>query len=318
MARLWLRRAALWAAATASALLLAACGSGTIESQLHPSRLVVFGDAFADVGQTGTRYTINDGSINNWTLQLASRFGLGLAPQASGGLNYATGNARVTTKPDAAGKTTTPTVKEQVDAFLAGNAVQSNDLIVLNAGIADVVAEVAQYNAGTETRDQLIADVKQAGADLGAQVRRLVNAGATHVAVVGTYNLSKSPWATQTAQQSLLDEASLRFNDQLLLSIVDLGANVLYVDLALYYNLVIASPTGYEMTNSTDLACTSVDAGAGIGTGAGQVNSALCTSSTLVTGINPLNYVFADRVYPSPHAHRLFGDYAYDKISQRW
>ncbi|MES2940476.1 MAG: SGNH/GDSL hydrolase family protein [Pseudomonadota bacterium] len=316
MARLWLRRAAL-CAATASALLLAACGSGSIESQLHPSRMVVFGDAFADVGQTGTRYTVNDGSINNWTLQLASRFGVTVAPAVGGGLGYATGNARVNSKPDAAGNAATPTVKEQVDAFLAGNAVQSNDLIVLNAGIADVVAEVAQFNAGAETRDQLIADVKQAGTDLGAQVRRLVNAGASHVVVVGTYNLSKSPWATQTAQQSLLEEASLRFNDQLLLSIVDLGAKVLYVDLALYYNLVVAAPTGYEMTNSTDTVCTSIDPGPGIGTGAGQVNSALCTPAT-VGGLNALNYVFADRLYPTPHAHRLFGDYAYDRISQRW
>ncbi len=317
MARLWLRRAALWAA-TASALLLAACGSGSIESQLHPSRMVVFGDAFADIGQTGTRYTVNDGSINNWTLQLASRFGITLAPAVGGGLDYATGNARVTTKPDAAGNGATPTVKEQVDAFLAaGNPIQANDLVVLNAGIADIVAEVGQFNGGTETRDQMVADVKQAGSDLGAQVRRLVAAGATHVVVVGPYNLSKSPWAKQTAQQSLLEEVSLRFNEQLLLSIVDLGANVLYVDLALYYNLVVATPTGYEMTNSTDPVCTSVDPGPGIGTGAGQVNSALCTPAT-VGGLNAFSYVFADRLYPTPHAHRLFGDYAYDRIRQRW
>ncbi|MBA2673064.1 SGNH/GDSL hydrolase family protein [Ramlibacter sp.] len=317
MARLWLRRAALWAA-TASALLLAACGSGSIESQLHPSRMVVFGDAFADIGQTGTRYTVNDGSINNWTLQLASRFGITLAPAVGGGLNYATGTARITAKPDAAGNGATRTVKEQVDAFLAaGNALQSNDLVVLNAGIGDITAEVGQFNGGTETRDQMIADVKQAGSDLGAQVRRLVAAGATHVVVVGSYNLSKSPWARQTAQQPLLEEASLRFNDQLLLSIVDLGANVLYVDLALYYNLVVATPTGYEMTNSTDPVCISVDPGPGIGTGAGQVNSALCTPAT-VGGQNAFSFVFADRLYPTPHAHRLFGDYAYDRIRQRW
>ncbi len=66
MSRNWLRRGVLLAACAAS-LLLAACGSGTTESRLAPARLVVFGDAFADVGQSGTRYTVNDGGIDNWT-----------------------------------------------------------------------------------------------------------------------------------------------------------------------------------------------------------------------------------------------------------
>ena len=43
MSRNWLRRAVLVAASAAS-LLLAACGSGTIESQLTPARIIVFGD----------------------------------------------------------------------------------------------------------------------------------------------------------------------------------------------------------------------------------------------------------------------------------
>ena len=48
----WMRRALL-ALASAAALLVAACGSGTIESQLQPSRIVVFGDGFSDLGQAG-------------------------------------------------------------------------------------------------------------------------------------------------------------------------------------------------------------------------------------------------------------------------
>ena len=49
MARNWLRRAAM-AAVCASAALLAACGSSSIESTLTPSRFVAFGDGFSDVG----------------------------------------------------------------------------------------------------------------------------------------------------------------------------------------------------------------------------------------------------------------------------
>ena len=59
MTRNWLRRT-LVLAACASAALLAACGSSTVESAVTPTRIVSFGDALSDVGYAGKRYTIND------------------------------------------------------------------------------------------------------------------------------------------------------------------------------------------------------------------------------------------------------------------
>jgi outer membrane lipase/esterase len=312
----WMRRALL-ALASASALLVAACGSGTIESQLQPTRIVVFGDGFSDVGQTGKRYTVNDNGINMWTQELAASFSINLTPVSAGGTAYATLNARVNSKPDAAGNAATPTIAEQVDAFLAGNTVTANDLIVVSGGISDIVAEAAALNAGAQTSEQMLADVRQAGRDLGAQVHRLVQAGATHVVVVGTYDLGKSPWAAASGQAALLSDASTRFNTELLVSIVDLGATTLYVDAALLYNLMYNNPTVYAMSNSLDPVCNSVDAGPGIGIGAGQVNSALCTTSTLIDTNYGL-YLFADRVYPGPSAHIRFGDYAFSRIRSRW
>ena len=61
MAFQWMRRVLL-ALAPAALLALAACGGGTIESQFKPTRMVVFGDALSDEGNTGTRYTVNDPS----------------------------------------------------------------------------------------------------------------------------------------------------------------------------------------------------------------------------------------------------------------
>jgi outer membrane lipase/esterase len=313
----WMRRALL-ALASASALLVVACGSGTIESQLQPSRIVAFGDGFSDLGQGGSRYTVNDASINIWIQEVATSFGLGLTPVSAGGTSYATGNARILGKPDAAGNSATPTVKEQIDSFMAGGAIGANDLLVINGGTGDLVAEAAKAISGAQTSDQMVTNVKQAGRDLGAQVRRLVQAGAAHVVVVGPYDLGKSPWATATGQASLLSEASARFNEQLLLSIVDLGANVLYVDAALLFNLMAAGPAGYDLSNVTDVVCTSVDPGPGIGTGSGQVNSALCNTSTLAAGSDYTHYLFADRIYPTPQGHRKFGDYAYERIRARW
>lgn len=312
----WKRRALL-ALASASALLLAACGSGTIESQLQPSRVVSFGDGMSDLGQAGSRYTVNDGSANIWTQDMASRFGRPLVASAAGGNSYATGNARVISKPDAAGSSATPTVKEQIDTFLAIGAIGANDLVLVNGGTADIIAEMAQVTAGAQTSEQMIADVGQAGRDLAAQVRRLVQAGGKHVVVVGSYNLGRSPWAAAIGQGGLLTQASTKFNEEMLVALVDQGANVLYVDAALFFNLVTGNPGSYDVVNVTEGVCTSVDPGPGIGIGSGQVNSALCTTATL-RATNYNQFLFADAVYFSPEGQRKFGQYAFDRIRSRW
>ena len=317
MSRNWLRRSLLLSACAAS-LLLAACGSGTIESQLAPARIVSFGDGFADVGQNGSRYTVNDGLLDNWTQEVALSFGLPLAATAKGGTSYAMGHARVIAKPDDVGNSATPTVKEQIDAFLATNTIGSTDLFVVNAGVSDIIAQGAMVAAGSQTADQLVLNSRRAGRDLADQVRRLVTAGAAHVVIVGPYNLGRSPWATAQSLTTVLETASGRFNDDMLVALVDLGDKVLYVDAALQYNLMIATPTAFSMTDSITPVCTSVDPGPGIGIGAGEVNSNLCTTATVRDAVNYNNYLFADKIYSSPRAQRAFGDFAYSRIRSRW
>lgn len=317
MAANWMRRTAL-VAAVASAALLAACGSSTTESAITPERFIAFGDAHTDVGQKGSRYTVNDGSVNNWTLQVAANYGKPLTPASAGGKSYAVGNARVKLKPDATGDASTPTITEQIDTFLASGSFGAKDVVFLSGGISDVIAGMAGVQAGTQTEAAMVAAARQAGEDMAAQVRRLVNAGAKYVVVTGTYDLSKTPWAKAIGREALLSNASSRFNDGLLVGIVDLGANVLYVDSAYYVNLYTSVPGNYGFNNSTAAVCTSVDAANGIGIGAGQVNSALCTPSTLLPGASQTSYVFADTVYLTPSAQRQFGTYAYDRLRARW
>lgn len=323
MTATWSRRV-LVSLACASLSLLAACGSSTIESALKPSRFLAVGDAFSDLGQTGTRYTVNDGSVNNWTEQLVSQYGLSLTTSGSGGRSYAQAHARVTHATDAVGGSA-PSIQAQIDALLAANTLGANDVVLVQAGLSDIIAEVAS-GAATAT---VTANVKQAGKDLGAQVRRLVTAGAKYVVVVGPYNLGQSRWAIETGQRDLFRSLSTGFNEALLVSVNDLGANVLYVDAALYFNLVTAVPTSYGLTdvaNAPDsssppipvIACNSVDAGVGIGTGAGQVSSGLCNTSTITSGVAYGTTLFADRVYVTPIGQRLFGSYAYTKLKERW
>ena len=321
----WLRRTAVLAAC-ASAALLTACGSSSVESAFTPTRIVSFGDALSDVGQTGTRFTINDGSPNNiWAEQFAVKYGTTLKAVSDGGTGYARGNARVSASPDAAGEVTTLTLKQQIDAFLSADSIREGDMLVVNGGISDVIAQMAAVTAGTISPDDMVNNTTAAGREMGAQVRRLVDAGAKHVVVVGAYNLGRSPWAASIGQTNLLERASIvsgtqgqGFNNGLLSRISDLGDHVRYIDAAFYFNLLINSPGNYSLDNSVTPVCTSVDSGNGIGIGAGQVSSALCTLNTLLPGANRDRYAFADPVYFTPVVNRLFGVYAYDQVRQRW
>ena len=326
MAFQWLRRAGLLAAC-ATALLLAACGGGSIVSSFVPTRVVAFGDAMGDLGQNGQRYTINDGSTNVWTQHVANAYGRSLASSATGGLSFATGNARVVATPDAAGNAGTPTVKQQIDAFLASSTLSAEDLVLVSAGTSDVIAQAKAVMDGTIPEAVAQQNVQQAADELAVQIRRLIAAGATHIAVAGPANLGRTPWAIQTGQGGLLGRLSLPadqgseirgFNNRLLISLNGLGATVLYLDAAFEYNQATGSPSSFDLSDVSTPVCTSVDPGPGIGTGAGQVNSNLCTPSTVVTGSDPNRFLWADRVYPTPRGQRIFGDFAFNRIHERW
>lgn len=313
-----LRRAFLAVACLSS--LLTACGGGeSVVSKFQPTRVVSFGDAFSDIGQrAGAQYSINDATRVNWTQEFAARYALSLAPSSSGGTSYAIGSARVTARPDAAGDASTPTITDQVNAFLAASRPDANDIVIVSGGTSDVLAEVAAYRAGTQDAATTTSHLAQAGRELGAQVRRLIDAGAKHVLVTGVYNLGRSPWAASTGQAPFIEALTGSFNNALLVSIVDFGSTTLYVDAALFYNLVTANPIAYGVTDVFSVACTSVDPGAGIGIGAGQVNSTLCTDATLNAGVASATALFADPVYFTPIGQVRFGDYAADRLRARF
>ena len=318
-----LRRVAL-VAVCVPAVWLVACGGGTTEGALTPTRLVSFGDAFSDIGNSGitSKYTVNDATVNTWVEQLATGYALTITPSSAGGMGYARGNARITAKPDAAGATSTLTLTEQIDAFLLGNKPEVNDLILINGGVSDIVTQASAVIAGTLTEANMITNVKQAGANMGAQVRRLVQQGAKHLLVVGASNLGQTPWATRVGKATMLTEASVKFNEALLLVIVDLGNQVLYVDLYNYAGAAVTAPSLVGLSDATTPVCTSIDSGAGIGIGSGQINSALCSIATLVTGAEVdskyNSYVFADELYFTPAMNRLFGTNAFTRVRLRF
>lgn len=301
--------------AGSAALLLAACGGGTVVSDFSPNRVVAFGDSVTFLGSGGTgRYTINDSSTNIWALRLASRYGLTVADVGGGGTGYAEAHARINSSTDATGGTGTRSVKQQIDRFLAAGSPTANDLVTVGAGTADLIAEGKKVIDGTQTQAAAITAVKQAAQDLATQVQRLIDAGARHVVVFGAYNMGRTPWATSASRTDFLEELTTQFNNELVVRLNGNATHVLFVDAQLAMNNL----TGSGAYNATDLACTPTSAGNALGIGTGQVNSSLCTASTLAAGFDANKYLYADAVYPTPMAHRSLGDYAYDKVRERW
>ena len=299
----WTRRATLALATVSAAALLAACGDGSVVSDLKPTRFITVGDSFADVGQTGSKFTVNDGT-NNWVQDFAAHYDQTVAPASAGGWGYAQGYARVET-PDTSSGTNSPSVKQQIDALLARTPMQDGDVMMLNGGMHDIVAAVE----ATGISDATTQTVKDAGKALAAQVRRVVGAGGQHVVVTGVQLLGDTPWARARNQRDEINALSVAFNDALLSSIVDLGQNVLYFDAAFFFSLMYGKPQNFELVNGKDAVCTTPDA-------------STCTAAT-VASADYNRWLFADGLHFSPGAQRKFSsnDYAesaYRRFKERW
>lgn len=312
----WKRSAQFLAVAAATAV-LAACGSSSVESSFNPSRVVSFGDGTADLGQTGTRYTVNDaGNTQNWSEQVAINYGQRLAAANAGGNAYAQVNSRIDQLPDAVGNADGMTVSKQIDAFLTKGSFNGGDLVLISAGMSDVIVQAMAVQNNQQTREQAIDNMKVAGAALVPQVQKILNNGAQHVAVLGVYTVGAGPWAYQSTDEHFINELSTAFNVGFKTAGVNL-ANTLFVDGEYYVNNIYNNPNGFGFSTSREYVCNSVATGVGIGTGDNQVDSGLCNPNTLVDA-NFDRYAFADRVYLTPSANRQMGSWTYDRIRDRW
>lgn len=332
MAANWMRRT-FAIAACASATLLAACGGSSTVDSVTPTRIISFGDTVSDLGQgpSGARYTVNDGSVNNWIAEVAYRYGITATAANAGGAGYARGNARVSLA-DASGVTNAPSVTQQVDAFLAGGgSFTPTDFVFIGGGQSDIIAGMNEYLAGTKTQAEFNADMVTAAQQLGAQVDRLVNAGAPHVLVSDSPNVSRSLWASQlnTAHpnanpmpDAVLQSAVSAFNQAALSAVGSYsGTKVLFVDLEGFFNSIsgtLGGSAGSGFSNNTAAICTTVDPTNGLNIGANQINSLLCNANTLLSGATLSTYVFADPLNYTPAAHVVVGDRVYNRMKANW
>ena len=292
-------------AATGAAGLLSACGSGDIVSALEPSRFISFGDGLSDLGQSGARYTINDGTLNTWADRLANRYGKTLTAQAAGGLGYAQGHAATDALPRS--------IEAQIDAFLVNQAFGSSDVVLMNIPLSYVLGPVTAVKAGTLTEAAALQQIAASGVAFSVQVKRLIAAGAKYIVVAGAYDLGRSPYGISLNLPTLLtadthksSAAVTHLNDTFKVEVVKLGANVLFVDAAYLVNRNVEFGPNWGFSNSKDAICSTPTA-------------LTCNDSTLtVTASTKAQYLFADNIHMTPSGNQQLGDYAYDQLHGRW
>jgi outer membrane lipase/esterase len=277
--------------AVSVALLLTACGAGSVKDPFVPTRVVVFGDSLS-VRTAGVRYTVNgSGGIDNWTDQIASSYGV------------------TSFSANAVAEATVSGVAAQVSAF--GGAYQSGDLVVMSAGFRDLI-DLAQSASPTTAATAL-------GATYGNAIRAAVSNGAKHVLAINMYDFS-STYSVQGGTASAANMKALirAFNIELARSLVSpyVADNVRLVDVEGY--MIAGKLTGF--TDLTTVVCAQTDPSAGIGMGTGKLNSSLCTVGNVGAAYTSTynNYLFADAVYLTPAGHRALGSFAYSAAASRW
>jgi outer membrane lipase/esterase len=298
-------------AAVATLALNGCGGGGTVHEPFVPTKIIAMGDNLAVI--TSPRYTVNvsTGEIMTSVEQLAATYGLSAALTSSASVNAKV--AASTSFASAAVPLTT-----QVSNYSA--SIGTKDMFVLSAGTVDIIDE---FKNGTKST----AVITNAATNYVTAVQALIGRGAKRILVVSPYDLSITPWGKSliSTDQAILQTMVTTFRDQLKAKLALAGVDgriVVYVDQELEMNYIVNN-NSLVLTDLVTPVCSTAanDPSNGIGLGTGELNSSLCTGSTLITvsavTADLAKYAFADKIYPTPVVNRDLGTIMYNATSSR-
>jgi phospholipase/lecithinase/hemolysin len=308
--RLWLERMT----AISAIALLAACGSSSKYDEFIPSRIVSVGDQVSYLGSStaspaySDRFTVNnlagEATVNHWVLQLAASYGLST--------NLAAADPAIVATAD-------PVLNKVANlaARLATVTPRSGDMLVVNGGMADLIALADEVANGTKTTAQALTAIASAGTELQA----LLLAQQSHyknILVINAYDLKNSPYArtktfaagstlTTATFQQLLYDMTRAFNTALIRNAgtFNSGTGIRLFDaetLFLNANLYNVGITAAGMSEGTCSSFSSTDS---------ATRTACTTTAATAISSSYDTRLFADDKFPSPAAHRFLGSQAY-------
>lgn len=309
--------------------------------------LTVFGDNLSDTGNVG-RFTYNSATNPLYDEILARQAGLTLQPSSQGGSNYAAGgavavpaiNSQFNTQDqvarylastngradpnglyihwiggnDLAAAVALPPLATTLIDNSAGAAV-SQVKALLNAGAGTVIVPTVPNVGATPALIEAILQPFSAAAVSAAfqslDAAATPNSAARQQAIQAAFNqaagqLSGVPavrdllaqqlfaaWQQLSAQAAAL---TARYNQLEENALANTQGNIVRVDINGLFSEVIDNPAVYGLSNTAGMACPP------------GTSSVDCTSSTAGFS-SQQNYLFADRLHPSPAVHAIIADY---------
>lgn len=309
--------------------------------------LTVFGDSLSDTGNVG-RFTYDSATNPLYDEILARQAGLTLQPSSQGGSNYAAGgavavpaiNSQFNTQDqvarylastngradpnglyihwiggnDLAAAVALPPLATTLIDNSAGAAV-SQVKALLNAGAGTVIVPTVPNVGATPALIEAILQPFSAAAVSAAfqslDAAATPNSAARQQAIQAAFNqaagqLSGVPavrdllaqqlfaaWQQLSAQAAAL---TARYNQLEENALANTQGNIVRVDINGLFSEVIDNPAVYGLSNTAGMACPP------------GTSSVDCTSSTAGFS-SQQNYLFADRLHPSPAVHAIIADY---------
>jgi outer membrane lipase/esterase len=299
------------AASLIAAGVLAGCGGGDQVEPFKPNRVVAFGDENSVVGTTaGGKYTINYASATGVVdCTLNPVWVQGLAKAYSKSFTTCPGaftGAAATSQSLAVSGAKVADVAAQIAAFKASPGFVNDDLVTVWVGQNDILEQYALYT-NAASKAALLAELTARGTALGNQVNALTSTGAKVLLGLAP-ELSLTPFAlaekaahTDTDRQVLLSDLKKAFNTALRVAIVNDGRLIALLVPDQLTDYITNNPSDYDVSNISVGACATAS------------QPPACTSLTLVSGANSLNYLWADSLHFSPQGHQRLADSAYDR-----
>jgi len=315
-------------------------------------QVIVFGDSLSDVGTYrvglvaqvgGGKFTTNPGPV--WPETVGLVLGARVTPfrqgffgtsQVLGGTGYAMGGARVSQQPgigcepDEGGACTaalTIPVTKQIDDYLTANGGRftRKQLVLILAGANDIFYQLGAFESkvlagvpAAQAQDEALLALQQAALELGAQVKRIVDKGATRVAVLNVPQIADTPFGKSRAiapVRLLLAAMVTLFNDTLAAQVEGTAAALL--DLQSEVARVLANPGAFLVREINVPACDLAKIAA-LTNGFEQGGSSLfCSRSTFVQDGAAATYMFADGVHPTTLGHLIFARFILIQLWQR-
>jgi outer membrane lipase/esterase len=265
---------------------------------------VVFGDSLSDDGNISIasgypsimKFTTNPGQIVDE--DLASHYGLTLAPSLLGGTDYAWGGAGILNN-DPGTPAGVPLISTQIEGYLAANPkLNPHTLYSVLGGANDIFYAATLASLNLETSTQAGTAVETAAQEEVTLIGGLKAAGAHYIIVYNLPDIGITPLAASEgpAGQAAFTALSEGFNTILNSGLGVIGTNIVPVNLFSLIHEVAAAPQAYGFTNATTPACTTA-------------SSLNCTPATLVAPNAASTYLFADSVHPTTGLDALIAQY---------